>query len=84
VEIGWRLRRAAWRQGYATEGAKRCLQYAWEHLGLDEVVSFTATINRPSKHMRQKAGMTFSGTFAHPLLPDGYPLQPHVLYRVSP
>src|SRR5688572_8180938 len=42
VEIGWRLARAHWGQGYATEGACAALGAGFERFGLDEVVSFTA------------------------------------------
>src|SRR5436190_2530252 len=30
IEIGWRLRRSVWHNGYATEGAKACLQVGFE------------------------------------------------------
>lgn len=81
VEIGWRLHPSVWHQGMATEGAKACLAYAWETLGLDEVVSFTATTNFASQGVMKKIGMQEAGYFDHPLLPAGHPLQQHVLFR---
>ena len=41
VEIGWRLAYDFWNKGYATEGAKAVLNYGFETIGLDEIVSFT-------------------------------------------
>src|ERR1017187_2478814 len=40
VEIGWRLAAAHWNRGLATEGARRCLRYAFQELALPEVVAF--------------------------------------------
>ncbi|MBV8251276.1 MAG: GNAT family N-acetyltransferase [Chitinophaga sp.] len=83
VEIGWRLRAEAWGAGLATEGAIRCLQYGFDQLGLEEVVSFTATLNQRSERVMQKIGMTFLTIFNHPSLPTHHPLMPHVLYKIN-
>lgn len=84
VEIGWRLARAHWRQGYAREAARAALAVAFERLGLDQVVSFTVPANLPSQAVMRAIGMRRdeSGDFLHPQLPAGHPLQPHVLYRI--
>jgi RimJ/RimL family protein N-acetyltransferase len=82
VEIGWRLARAYWGKGYATEGAKAVLDYGMNKAGLREIVSFTAQSNMRSQKVMQRIGMEYSGTFKHPRLPEGHPLQGHVLYRV--
>lgn len=83
VEIGWRLAVPFWRQGYATEAAQRVLQLAFEKYGLEEVVSFTATINLPSIRVMEKIGLTRNSIddFNHPALAQDHPLAPHVLYR---
>jgi ribosomal-protein-alanine N-acetyltransferase len=83
VEIGWRLRKEFWNKGYATEGAKRCLQYGFETLKLDEIYSFTPSPNLPSARVMQKIGMQQVGTFEHPRITDGHPLKIHVLYHTS-
>lgn len=83
VEIGWRLARHAWGHGYATEAARRCLAFAFDERGLDEVVSFTAVTNAPSRAVMERIGMTYAGEFDHPLVADGSPLRRHVLYRVA-
>lgn len=83
VEIGWRLHPSVWGQGVATEGAQACLEYAWNRLRLNEVVSFTATSNLASQGVMKKIGMQEAGYFDHPALPAGHPLRPHVLYRIQ-
>jgi len=84
VEVGWRLARAYWGRGYATEGARAALAFAFDQLGLDEVVSFTVPGNLPSRRVMEKLGMTRrpDEDFDHPRVPDGHPLKRHVLYRL--
>jgi RimJ/RimL family protein N-acetyltransferase len=85
VEIGWRLAFDYWGKGYATEAASAALAYAFQSLDLEEVVSFTVPANRRSIAVMERLGMTRSPTddFAHPGLPDGHPIRPHVLYRIK-
>lgn len=80
VEIGWRLHRDAWGQGYATEGARACLAHGQDELGLERIYSYTALPNRRSERVMQKAGMRWVGRFEHPLLEKGHPLRTHVVY----
>ena len=58
TEIGWRLARSAWGQGYATEAANATLSKAFRAVGLDDVVSFTTTRNLRSQHVMQRIAMT--------------------------
>jgi RimJ/RimL family protein N-acetyltransferase len=85
VEIGWRLARVHHGRGYASEGARAVLAYAFGHLDLDEVVSFTAASNEASRRVMERIGLARdpSGDFEHPKLAPGHPLRPHVLYRGS-
>ncbi|MDR6235143.1 GNAT family N-acetyltransferase [Pseudomonas oryzihabitans] len=83
VEIGWRLDRPFWGQGYATRGARLALAYGFDTLGLEEVVAFTATANQPSVAVMARLSMTDAGTFEHPRLPPSHPLQPLRLFRLS-
>jgi len=85
VEIGWRLKRRSWGHGYATEGARGCLRFAFESLGLSEVVSFTVPANARSRAVMERLGMRHdaAGDFDHPRVPAGHPLRPHVLYRLT-
>ncbi len=83
VEIGWRLARAAWGHGYATEAARAALDYAFGTLRLDEVVSMTVPANLRSRAVMERLGMTRleADDFDHPRLQEGHALQRHVLYR---
>lgn len=85
VEIGWRLARPLWGQGYALEAARRALAYAFDELALAEVVSFTVPDNQRSWGLMQRLGMQrdAAGDFEHPNLPPGHPLRPHLLYRIA-
>ena len=85
VEVGWRLARTAWGHGFATEGAGAALQFGFERLGLDEIVSFTVPANARSRRVMERIGMTRdpADDFDHPGLPVGHPLRPHVLYRIT-
>jgi RimJ/RimL family protein N-acetyltransferase len=84
VEIGWRLARAYWGQGYATEGARASLRFGFETLGVAEIVAFTAVGNAPSRRVMDRIGMArdLDGDFDHPLVPIGHPHRRHVLYRI--
>ena len=83
VEVGWRLSAAHWGKGYAPEGARAALDFAWDGLGLDDVVSFTVVGNGSSRRVMEKIGMTLDREFDHPSLPAGDPLRRHVLYRIA-
>lgn len=83
VEIGWRLKYEAWGKGYATEGAKACLNHGFAKLGFDKVYSFTAKINHPSQNVMQKIGMTKVMDFWHPNVSAESPLSEHVLYYIE-
>jgi RimJ/RimL family protein N-acetyltransferase len=85
VEVGWRLSKDAWGNGYASEAARASLAYAFGPAGLDEVVSFTATTNKPSQRVMQRIGMSHdeADDFDHPRLEPGHRLERHVLYRIT-
>ncbi len=82
-EIGWRLARAAWGHGYATEGATLALRHGFETLGLPQVVSFTVAANRASQAVMQRIGLGFRGEFDHPRFAAGHPLHRHLLYAAD-
>ena len=86
VEVGWRLLRPFWGQGYATEGARAALEYGFGELGLDEIVSFTTEANQRSRRVMERLGMRhdLADDFDHPSLPAESPMRRHVLYRLKP
>jgi ribosomal-protein-alanine N-acetyltransferase len=85
VEVGWRLARSAWGQGYATEAGRASLAFAFEDAGLSEIVSFTSVANMRSRAVMRRIGMTHdpADDFDHPQLAEGDDLRRHVLYRAS-
>ena len=72
IDIGWRLKKDAWGNGYATEGAKRCLQYAFNELGIDKIIAVCPVNNVKSENVMKKIGMRKIGEFKHPKLKE-YP-----------
>ena len=85
IEVGWRLAREAWGQGYATEAAREALRVGFGDAGLAEVVSLTAVVNAPSWRVMERLHMRRDPVddFDHPALPPGSPLRRHVLYRLG-
>lgn len=85
VEIGWRLARDAWGHGYATEAARRALAFAFDDLGLADIVAFTIPANVRSQAVMRRIGMTHdpAGDFDHPRIPEGHPTRRQMLWRVA-
>jgi RimJ/RimL family protein N-acetyltransferase len=83
MEIGWRLARHAWHQGYATEAARAGLDVAFDGVGLDEIWSMTAVLNEPSQAVMRRLGLTEFARFDHPKVPQGHPVRPHVVYHMA-
>lgn len=85
VEVGWRLARAHWGHGYATEAARAAVDYGFEELELEEIVAFTVPGNFRSRRVMERLGMTHDPVddFDHPGIPAGHPLRRHVLYRLA-
>jgi RimJ/RimL family protein N-acetyltransferase len=84
VEILWRLARAHWRKGFATEAARGALHIGFEVLRLSEIVSFTVPSNTGSRAVMERLGMQMdAATFEHPGVPEGHVLRTHCNYRLS-
>lgn len=85
MEVGWRLAAEHWGRGYATEGARAALDFAFNRLELAEVVSFTVPGNRRSIAVMERLGLVRDVTadFEHTAIPPGHPLRPHWLYRID-
>jgi RimJ/RimL family protein N-acetyltransferase len=82
VEIGWRLARAHWGKGLATEGARAVVRYAFETLRLEEIVAIAVPANVRSLRVMEKLGMSRAPglDFDHPRIAPGHPLQRHAVY----
>jgi RimJ/RimL family protein N-acetyltransferase len=83
VEVAWRLARAYWGRGYATEAARASVDFGFEKLSLTEIVALTVPANWRSRRVMERLGMTRrpEDDFDHPRVPAG-PLRTHVLYRL--
>jgi ribosomal-protein-alanine N-acetyltransferase len=76
VELLWFLDADHWGHGYATEMAREAVRVAFDVLELDAVVAQTVDVNRASRAVMEKLGMTYEGDTVHAGLA-------HVLYRRS-
>ena len=83
VEIGWRLARPHWGNGFASEAARESLRFAFDELGLRVVNSITAVTNVRSQRVMESIGMSPLDRFEHPRIPEGSPIRPHVRYVVT-
>ncbi len=63
AELGYRLLRRHWRQGYAREGSLELLRYGFEELGLNRIFAQTMAVNTPSRATMASVGMTFARAF---------------------
>lgn len=81
-EIGWRLDKKYWGNGYATEAARVVLGYGMHEIGLAEIFSFTAKFNAPSINVMRKIGLRERPelAFEHPKIDAGNPVKSHVVY----
>ncbi|MGW0903202.1 GNAT family N-acetyltransferase [Streptomyces sp. NPDC002853] len=66
VELGYRLRQAAWGKGYATEGSRALLAKAFTELGVRTVWAETMCVNRGSRNVMEKLEMRLAGTIPVP------------------
>ena len=82
IEIGWRLDKAFWGRGYATEGALEVLKFGQENLNIDQIYSYAARINTPSINVMKKIGLAERPEldFDHPKIQAGEPLRDHVVF----
>ena len=83
IDIGWRLSKQFWGNGYATEATKAVLPIAFNSIGLDQIVSFTSECNFPSISIMRKIGMVKDHLgFEHPFIDADSHLRSHVVYRL--
>ena len=62
-DIGFRFYRDYWNKGFATETAKRCLDYGFKDLGIQRIVGRAMKENISSIKVLEKIGMTLKETF---------------------
>ncbi len=64
-ELGYRLRKAAWGKGFATEGSRALIKKGFEELGAERVVAGTLSVNARSRRVMEKLGMSLVGAVHH-------------------
>ena len=74
VEIGYRLARFAWGQGFATEAASAVRDYAFDVLGLKRLIAMIDPSNLSSIRVAQKIGMQYESE----VMLEGYTHPDHV------
>jgi RimJ/RimL family protein N-acetyltransferase len=70
-ELGWTLGRPWWQKGFATEGARAALRFAFSMLGREHVISLIHPENRASIRVAERLGERLEGEtelFGHPAL----------------
>ena len=84
IEVGWRLAREHWGQGYAPEAARAALAWGFANLPVDEIVAMTVPSNVKSQRVMAKLGMVRDpdADFEHPSIPECSPLRLHWLFRL--
>jgi len=85
MDIGWRLGRDYWGMGYASEAARRVLDYSFNQLDLDELLCFASVKNLRSIAVMERLGMVRNAEddFDHPMIDPDSDLRRHALYRMS-
>jgi ribosomal-protein-alanine N-acetyltransferase len=78
IELGYVLLSEFWGQGFATEMATASVEVAFEHMGLNELVSYMAISNKASQRVMEKAGFGFK--FKRNFTYSG---ETHVLYKLT-
>lgn len=62
IELGWIIRRSRWGNGFATEAARAALEWAWEKVDTDHIISIIQPDNLPSIRVAEKIGERFERT----------------------
>jgi ribosomal-protein-alanine N-acetyltransferase len=75
LEVGYHLRRNRWGHGYASEAARRCIQFGFEELGAQKIVSLIRAENGPSRRVAERNGMEVERGVTYAGLP-------HLLYTI--
>jgi RimJ/RimL family protein N-acetyltransferase len=76
VELLYTVPAALWGRGIATEMAARCIDIAFDSLGLEQLVAFTLPSNIASRRVMEKLGFTYDRELMHANLQ-------HVFYRLA-
>jgi RimJ/RimL family protein N-acetyltransferase len=83
-DLGYRLARIMWGSGYATEGARRLVDYGFSQLNLARIVADTMAVNLASRRVMERAGLVHMRT-VYPDYADPQPGAEHgdVEYEIT-
>lgn len=59
IELGWIIRRSHWDHGFATEASRAALEWAWENVDTDHIISVIQPDNARSIRVAEKIGERF-------------------------
>jgi RimJ/RimL family protein N-acetyltransferase len=65
IDLGYRLRRAAWNKGYATEGSRALITMGFTDLSVQRVFAHTMAFNAASRRVMEKCGLAFVRTIPY-------------------
>lgn len=84
-DIGWRLGRVHWGQGYAREAAQAALDWGFANLNDDAIWAITVLANTRSWGLMERLGMErqHDMDFDHPNVAEDSPLKRHITYRIK-
>ncbi|MFD8493393.1 GNAT family N-acetyltransferase [Amycolatopsis sp. NPDC059657] len=63
VELGYRLRKAAWGKGYGSEGSRALIDKGFTEFGVRRVYAQTMAVNTGSRRVMEKSGLRFVKKF---------------------
>ncbi|MFT3975456.1 MAG: GNAT family N-acetyltransferase [Amaricoccus sp.] len=84
LEVGWRLARAHWGQGYATEAARAWIDHGFATFPDDEIAAIIVPANLASQAVARRLGMRPQPSlgFEHPRIPEGHHLRRHLFFTL--
>jgi RimJ/RimL family protein N-acetyltransferase len=65
-ELGYRLKRAAWGRGHATEGGRALVTHGFERVGAGKISARTLGANLGSRRVMEKCGLAYECDFVYP------------------
>jgi len=65
IDLGYRLRRAVWGNGYATEGSRALIRKGFTDLGVQRVFGHSMAVNTASRRVLEKSGLALVRTFRY-------------------
>jgi len=65
-ELGYRMKRSVWGQGYATEGGRALVAHGFQRVGARKISARTLGANLGSRRVMEKCGLAYECDFVYP------------------